>query len=296
MSILSNIGNASDFKVVSVFEAKSGLEGVQYMAVVRGEEQEYSGDHLLFFGEKEGAFKVNFFHLTNLNLYLSAGSKFEGYSESFYLKGFVLRPQKMVKIKFYKEEDQIAFEGTYCKSESETASSLLERALKIYKIRMQEIDAQKELRTLSNFKRALFRIKDKMGFYIGGDYNLGLPVAQLQSEQEWNYSMPKEKFRRSYISMSGEDVITSEFREAKEWTLENDIPRKGRGVYSTFREGAKSFTKSYLKDVANQFVRYEIINTEFLRCRQNIEKVQHFTWIFIDGSTFSYRPAFDCGE
>ncbi len=286
--------HADELSILSVWQSDNAPEGLENMAVVRDQENEYAGDHLVFFGKKNGALKVRHFHLPELNLYLNTGSHFEAFDEYQYIQGTVLRAQKYLKLKFFKENNVVEYEADYNRNSNKELGELAEKALDILKLRMSELEHLKAYTSMSQFKRALFRLSDKMGVVLRDDTNYGVPVHELQSEQEWSYSMPLEKYRKTSINDNGSDVVSQDFRVASEWSSEEDLPRRGKGDYSFYRESPKAFTKPIFKDSAPQFVRYEVVNVSFIKCGSQLEKVQAFVWILTDGSVYTYTPSIDC--
>ncbi|MEK6624978.1 MAG: hypothetical protein AABY86_08420 [Bdellovibrionota bacterium] len=288
------LAQADELTILSAWQSENAPEGLENMVVVRDQENEYAGDHLVFFGKKNGALKVRLFHLPTLNLYLSTNSHFEAFDEYQYIEGVVLRAQKYLKLKFFKENNVAEHETDYCRNYTKELGEYAEKALEILKLRMSELEHLKTYTSMSQFKRAIFRIKDRMGMILQDDANYGLPVHSLQSEQEWAYWMPLEKYRKTFINDNGSDILSQDFRQASEWSDEQDIPRKGKGIYSFYREGAKAFTKQVYKDGASRFVRYEVVNVRFVKCQQQFEKIQEWIWVLTDGSVFSYTPSIDC--
>ena len=93
------LAQADELTILSAWQSENAPEGLENMVVVRDQENEYAGDHLVFFGKKNGALKVRLFHHPTLNLYLSTNSHFEAFDEYQYIEGVVLRAQKYLKIK-----------------------------------------------------------------------------------------------------------------------------------------------------------------------------------------------------
>ncbi|HAZ11642.1 MAG: hypothetical protein A2X86_18125 [Bdellovibrionales bacterium GWA2_49_15] len=292
--IVFPVAKADELTILSVWQSESAPEGLENMVVVRDQANEYAGDHLVFFGKKSGALKVRHFHLPMLNLYLNTNSRFEAFDEYQFIQGVVLRAQKYMKLKFFKENDVVEYEADYCRNSTKELGEYAERALDVLKLRISELEHLQAYSTMSQFKRALFRLKDKMGMVLQDDTNYGLPIHALQSEQEWSYWMPFEKYRKTYINDNGSDILSQDFRQASVWTNERDIPRKGKGVYSFYREGSRTFTRQIYKEGASRFVNYEVVNVRFIKCKEQYEKVQEWIWVLTDGSVFSYAPAIDC--
>ena len=285
---------AEDFVLKSLWKANYEHSGKQYLAVVRDRDNEYSGDKVIIFGNKNGKLNFHYFSLLSLNFYHQQGSSFESYDDSMKLSGVVIKKNELLRVKVTSLNSNKSWRFIYKRHWSSSSSQFAYNALRVVSWRLQDTDDLYEPNSLTEFKRMLIRLKDSMGFiYEDGEDDL-LPTFPLQIEQEWYISGPDSDFASDSIQMDGSDSISENFREARSWTNYTQIPDQGRGVYSSFSNRAYAFKKMPFIRGARKFVRYEITNVSFIRCGRSKQRVDHFTWILKDGSSFAYSPYLEC--
>ena len=156
------------------------------------------------------------------------------------------------------------------------------------------IDSSEKISNITQFKRKLIRIKDLMGYILEDDYDYGVQIHSLQSEQEWRASSPNPSYASTRIATGGHDTISRAFRLADSWSDESSVPSYSHYPVSFYRNKAAGFTLSLLNKSASKFVRYEIVNVRYLSCGRKRQRVKDFVWILKDGSTFQYSPYIEC--
>jgi len=284
----------SQVKILSVWKSSDASKDAEFFALLDGKESEYSGNKVLFFGKKDNQIKIRYFTLNALNFYLNNGSRVKGFDEYGHFDAFVLKARQIINFRFYKENGEEESGATYHRYSGKTAWQFAQNAVSVLKSRLSEIDALSYPESMTQFKRLLIRAKDLLGFILEDELGHGLPLYEGQTEQEWDATMPDEAVRIAQIRMDGVDEISARFREANVWSREEDIPSNARGVYSYFTKKPRGFIEGPLKAGASDFVKYEVVNARFVSCGRSGIKVEGFTWILKDGSSFSYSPFIEC--
>ncbi len=295
ISLSTAYANTNNFQIKSVWKAKGPLSSKSYLAVVRDKDNIYNGDKVILFGKKQESIKVRYFSLFSLNFYSSTGSTFESQDEYYFLKGNVVRKDKILKITLTNpmgDISNIVFEKNY----SEQSKLFAKSAISVITHRLQETDDLNSPQRLYQFKRMMMRLRDRMGYFLVDDeLEYDVPVYPLQIEQNWPSTNVSKEIKETELRMDGTDVISKKFMKASSWSNESSVPEYGNKTYSYYRKVAKGFNSRALLNGADLFVKYEITNVDFFECGDYIkEKVESYVWVLSDGSTFGYSPYLEC--
>jgi hypothetical protein len=295
ISLSTAFADTNNFEIKSVWKAKMPLSSKTYLAVIRDKDNIYNGDKVILFGKKQESIKVRYFSLFSLNFYSSTGSTFESQDEYYFLKGNVVRKDKILKISLTNpmgDTSNIVFEKNY----SEQSKLFAKNAISVIAQRLQETDDLNSPQLLYQFKRMMMRVRDRMGYFLVDDeLEYDLPVYPLQIEQNWPSTNVSEEIKETELRMDGNDLISKKFREATSWSDESTVPDFGNKKYSYFSKVTKGFKTKALLNGADLFVKYEITNVDFFECGDYIrEKVKSYVWVLNDGSTFGYSPYLEC--
>lgn len=300
----------SDVLARKVFVTEDDSGNKKYLAWM-DDDRFHPDDWLIVFGYKSGKLQVR--HFDGQFFMFRKGEKLS-LKETFYQLDLAVTSDKediTVKLSSLRDPADARYKKTlkYKKVDSQKLSDLAEKAGMMV---MDEFERQldyKQVDSLDHLKKILDLYERMTSSYDNEFEGIPFPVEDLQIEAYFAKTAPDAEMAAvtRIDTVNGTDAISKKFREGKRWSHPDHIPWDSDwerytiddGEYQTFtyfNTGRKieGWQDKLMVEAAKKYVKYEVINVTGFECEDSYINNHSYTWIFIDGSSFSYSPGLEC--
>ena len=300
----------SDVLVRKVFVTKDDSGNKKYLAWM-DDDRFHPDDWVILFGYKNGKLKARSF---DAGFFLFDKGDSITVKDAFYKMDLKVVSEKLdlkVKLESLQNPEDSRYKKTlkYKLTDSKKLSELAKKvAMTIWENFADQLEYT-EVKDLDHLKK-LLKLYERIGSNTSnGVDSIPFPVNSLQIESYFasTPANPKIAAIKKIDTRKGSDLISKTFRDSKKWTHPDYIPsgedwedtadESGEyAFFSYFNTGRnmEGFEDPLLIKAAKKYVKFEVVNVTGFECEDSYEEDKSFTWIFADGSSFSYSPGLEC--